>query len=802
MKNTKFFAPQGNSPVKTMDFDISVPAPTSKVNALSSWKIEILDKDLKKVVRTYEGTSKSPDSVLKFDGKDNDGNYLAEGEYRARVNAKYSNGFETGDQLSPVFVLDNHTPEAQVSLPANKVFNGKENFVINQTVLLPEPEYTGEKIWTGKIINEEGKIVKQYDFGNSLSESIAWNGIDDAGNLAKDGKYFYQLSVTEKAGNSSVFGSADDANYSFTLDTSKTELVLAVTPDAFSPNANGVQDTISLNPVVKASSGIKSYEITIADMKKNVVKTFKGNGNVPSSISWDGKNEMGIVVNDGKYVATIKTVANSGTEETASCLPFTLDTVTPVIEIANDYEYKAFSPDGVSAKQTFPVKIVNSSVETKWNYTVTNESTGKVVKEFAVEKGKAADFNWDGSDNNGNLAENGLYTISVGCKDEAGNSAVAKIENITLDNRIPTAYLTNEYEGISPNGDGYVDAQKFTVKLSLTEGVSAWSFDLINLDGNSVRHFDMNDSKDIPTTINWAGDTTDGTVANGIYIGQLHVEYAKGNVVDAYSSSFVCAAQGPQLTCQTAPKYFSPDNDGNDDDLFIKLKGKTVAQLKNWSFTVYDRNGNQFWKTSGKSAITEKIIWDGRGNNGDVVESGEDYKYVFEATDTLGQTSKVEGVISVDVLVVKDGDKLKMQVPSIIFRSDNADFGVQVLDDNGNVVKAGITQAQAENDERVLKRIAVILKKFGDYKVTIVGHANSVTGTMEEETTDNPKRWGPALQPLSEKRAQYVKDQLVKMGISESRLSVEGKGGSEPVADRNDKSVNWKNRRVEFILEK
>ena len=410
------------------------------------------------------------------------------------------------------------------------------------------------------------------------------------------------------------------------------------------------------------------------------------------------------------------------------------------------------------------------------------------------------DFAWDGTDDSGNKAANGVYSLAVSSKDAAGNSGSTTIAGISLDARPVTGFVTAEYKGISPNADGILDAQKFDIKVSLAEGISSWKFDIVDSANSVVKTFSRNDSENLPSAITWAGDTADEKIAEGTFTGKLHVEYAKGNVVDASSSSFICTAIPPALSVRTAPKYFSPDNDGNDDDLFIELGCQTIAGLKNWSFTIKDRNGKAFWKTSGKSSITKRIIWDGRGNNGEIVQSAEDYPFEFTAYDELGMSSTAQGVINVDVLVVRDGDKLKMQIPSIIFRSNEADFGVRTVDANGKIIKAGITQVQADNNARVLKRVSEILKKFKDYKVTIVGHANRISDNSAEETEEGV--WGKALISLSEQRAEYVKSKLVKFGINSSRLSVEGKGGTEPVADRKDTSVNWKNRRVEFILEK
>ena len=130
-------------------------------------------------------------------------------------------------------------------------------------------------------------------------------------------------------------------------------------------------------------------------------------------------------------------------------------------------------------------------------------------------------------------------------------------------------------------------------------------------------------------------------------------------------------------------------------------------------------------------------------------------------------------------------------------RSDAADFKVE--SEPGK--KDGVTAEQAANNERILKRIAEILNKFATYNVTIVGHANRMTADEREETQDNPA-WGRGLTPLSKERAEYVKNYLVKHGIKADRLTTDGKGGTEPVANPKDENNRWKNRRVEFILNK
>lgn len=800
ISGSRYFAPQGNtSPQKTLKLNVTIPSPKSAVNALTSWALTISDKDENTIYRTYSD-QQNPPSTIVFDGKNDDGTYLAEGEYKAKLTAHYLNGYAPEPLYSPVFVIDNTPPLAQIELPSERAFNGTTNYVILQQAK-PEEDYTGPKSWTGKIIRTTDSsnkaltnevIAKQFDFGNNLPERIEWNGIDDSG-LLEDGSYYYQLTVYESAGNTATYGSA--ATTLFTLDTSTTEIVLSVNPTAFSPNGDNVQDKLIITPIVKSSamSGISSYKLQIFNEKDEIVKTLDGKGNIPRNFEWDGfDDKTKLRCSDGKYYAKLQSVSMSNTSSEATSAKFTLDVEPPVIEIS--VLYTDFSPEPTSSKQNLPVKIENSSAESKWTAEIRNQSSRELVKTFTWQNSQVTDFVWDGTDESGNKAANAKYYLNIATTDEAGNSASARINNINLDARQVSAYITNELEGFSPNGDGFLDTQKFEIKLGLTEGISNWNLKMLDSAGNTAKTFSSEENQNLPRIIEWAGEKDDGTIADGKFIAKLHVEYSKGNAVDAESGSFVCTANPPQLDVETSPRYFSPDNDGNDDDLRIRLKASSLANLKNWSFRIYDRNDKQFWMISGKTSIAERIVWDGRGNNGELVQSAEDYKYVFTVADDLGMENSKTGKISVDVLVIRDeNSRLRMQVPSIVFRGDNADFNVQVLNADGSVRVRGITQEQADNNQIVLKRISDILKKFNDYKVTVVGHANIVTGTEAEKNE---------LTELSQRRAQYVKEQLVKLGISSARLTVEGRGGDEPVADTSNPDVNWKNRRVEFILEK
>ncbi len=87
----------------------------------------------------------------------------------------------------------------------------------------------------------------------------------------------------------------------------------------------------------------------------------------------------------------------------------------------------------------------------------------------------------------------------------------------------------------------------------------------------------------------------------------------------------------------------------------------------------------------------------------------------------------------------------------------------------------------------ILNLIATIFIDNKDYIVEIQGHTDN-TGKAEQ----NKK--------ISQKRAEAVKDYLVKKGVPAERLSAVGYGQEQPIADNKTAKGRQKNRRVEFKI--
>jgi outer membrane protein OmpA-like peptidoglycan-associated protein len=107
-------------------------------------------------------------------------------------------------------------------------------------------------------------------------------------------------------------------------DTTAPEVSLVVSSTAFSPNGDGVDDTVTFFPWASDFSGIGSWDISITDGNDRVVKTFAGSGTPPESIVWDGKDDIyDKVVPEGTYFAKFEATDAAGNSA-----------VTPTTEIA------------------------------------------------------------------------------------------------------------------------------------------------------------------------------------------------------------------------------------------------------------------------------------------------------------------------------------------------------------------------------------------------------------------------------------------------------------------------------------
>ena len=142
--------------------------------------------------------------------------------------------------------------------------------------------------------------------------------------------------------------------------------------------------------------------------------------------------------------------------------------------------------------------------------------------------------------------------------------------------------------------------------------------------------------------------------------------------------------------------------------------------------------------------------------------------------------------MEIDVLVLRVGDRYRIVVPSIHFRPNTANL-FQVEDE------------QLRENLRILRRVAEVLQRFENHTILVEGHANHVL--YFDPVLRNQEQQGTLI-PLSRDRARFVREALAILGVELTTMRAVGIGGARPEVPFSDHRNTWKNRRVEFWLDR
>ena len=143
-------------------------------------------------------------------------------------------------------------------------------------------------------------------------------------------------------------------------------------------------------------------------------------------------------------------------------------------------------------------------------------------------------------------------------------------------------------------------------------------------------------------------------------------------------------------------------------------------------------------------------------------------------------------------LIGKKMDKQKKELEATLpeettIETINEGEALRVTFDSG-ILFATNSSTLSDASRSALRKLAESLNQNPDTDIKIVGHTDN-TGAVDYNQT------------LSEKRAKSVFDYLmVDQGVSSKRMTYEGKGVHEPVADNSTAEGRALNRRVEILI--
>jgi len=457
--------------------------------------------------------------------------------------------------------------------------------------------------------------------------------------------------------------------------------------------------------------------------------------------------------------------------------------------------------DGIQYAVNIPVKIPEIKVLkiAGFSMIVRNESgipvfiSGQPLDDKKDSKAKPKEISipkeifWNGKNDASDAAAEGPYEYSVSCTDLAGNTFEYTVKDIQLDNTLYPISIRTTGKAFSPNGDGIKDTIIFMLEADTPQNIVSSQVDIIDNSGKVITVISL--QKPLPGQLEFNGKKDNTVIQDGQYFARFTASYKNVSTPIVISEAFMVDTKPPKTVAGKSHKVFSPDGDGRKDEndmLHIRVSLNDTTCIKDWDVVIKDPTGETFI-TLDKDLFKEgTYAWDGKSLSGELVQSASDYTLEVTAEDSLGNGTVKKEIIPVDILVMKDGDRLKIIISSIYFKAYTADY----LAIEPELVKKNLA---------TLDRLAVILKKYGAYNILLEGHAVRIFW-------NKPKKWqadeSDILLPLSKKRAEAIRDALVKRGIGKERMTTYGWGGYQPVVPHGDVKNHWKNRRVEFILKK
>lgn len=132
----------------------------------------------------------------------------------------------------------------------------------------------------------------------------------------------------------------------------------------------------------------------------------------------------------------------------------------------------------------------------------------------------------------------------------------------------------------------------------------------------------------------------------------------------------------------------------------------------------------------------------------------------------------------------KDGKLKSAQVK--VVKVSQTQRGVQITSDERVLFETGRSDIKGEGVVFV-ERVATMLKTKTQANVIIEGHTDNVGGAALN-------------QQLSTRRADAVKEALVKQGVAVARIKSQGFGVTKPVADNASAEGRQANRRTDIIV--
>jgi len=317
------------------------------------------------------------------------------------------------------------------------------------------------------------------------------------------------------------------------------------------------------------------------------------------------------------------------------------------------------------------------------------------------------------------------------------------------------------------------------------DAVENWEFSLVSEAGDATLIEDGPGAP--PQDLSWNGTFgNNGTVPpDGRYTPLLELTFTDGSTRSTEGRPFLIDTSAPIPSIALSGVPFRPGSSRGGGELIVTIDAEDESPIVAWVFEPRTLDGETLTTFSGASDVPRTARWNGRSGGSVAVESGEEYVVYGWVRDDAGNEASTETEFLVGAITEEYRGRDRIVLPRIEFPANSSD----IADASAEALRAF---------ETTVTRVARILTNAPNMEVLIEGHANSTRFSSPEAAEEEQQS---ELIPLSQARAEVVRQALIDRGIDGDRLQTVGVGAADPLTAFTNRDALDRNRRIELYVQ-